>query len=64
MRGCVAAGMCSAIDRLGLSPYIDVVCGSPAGSLVGAFFISNQLPLEGPSIYYEHNFTKAEKEFH
>jgi predicted patatin/cPLA2 family phospholipase len=53
MRGCVAAGMISAVDDLGLSDTIDVVYGSSAGALVGAYFISRQMPHFGPEVYYD-----------
>lgn len=32
---------------------MDVVYGSSAGALVGAYFISGQLPYDGPEIYYD-----------
>jgi len=53
MRGCVAAGMAAAVQYLGLEDTIDVVYGSSAGSLVGAYFISGQLPYFGPEVYYD-----------
>ena len=54
MRGVVGAGMVSAVWYLGLSDSIDIVYGSSAGSLVGAYFIANQLPYYGPEIYYKY----------
>jgi hypothetical protein len=53
MRGCVAGGMVTAVWHLGLQDTIDVVYGSSAGSLVGAYFISRQLPYFGTEIYYD-----------
>jgi hypothetical protein len=53
MRGCVASGMVSAIKYLGLQDTIDVVYGSSAGALVGAYFISDQMPYFGPEVYYD-----------
>lgn len=53
MRGCVSAGMVTAIHYLGLEDCIDVVYGSSAGSLIGAYFITRQLPWFGPEIYYD-----------
>ena len=53
MRGCVAAGMASAIHYMGLEDAIDVVYGSSAGSLIGAYFISEQMPYFGPEVYYD-----------
>jgi hypothetical protein len=62
MRGCVAAGMISAVWYLGLQDSVDVVYGSSAGSLVGAYFIAKQLPYFGPEVYYDV-LTSAGKEF-
>jgi predicted patatin/cPLA2 family phospholipase len=62
MRGCVAAGMVSALPYLGLEDTVDVVYGSSAGSLVGAYFIGRQLPHFGPEVYYDV-LTSAGKEF-
>ena len=53
MRGCVAAGMAAALNHLELTDAVDVVYGSSAGSLVGAYLLTRQLPLYGGSIYYE-----------
>lgn len=61
MRGCVSAGMISAVWHLGLKDSIDVVYGSSAGSLVGAYFISGQLPHFGPEIYYDVLTTAGEE---
>ena len=62
MRGCVAAGMITAVSYLGLADSVDIIYGSSAGSLVGAYFISRQLPYFGPEIYYDV-LTQAGKEF-
>ena len=62
MRGCVASGMVTALWHLGLQDSIDVVYGSSAGSLVGAYFISRQLPYFGTEIYYDL-LTSAGQEF-
>ena len=62
MRGCVAAGMATALWHLGLDDSIDIVYGSSAGTLVGAYFISKQLPYNGPEIYYDV-LTSAGEEF-
>jgi predicted acylesterase/phospholipase RssA len=53
MRGAVGAGMVAALHELGLSDAFDVVYGSSAGALVGAYFVSGQLPRFGTSVYYE-----------
>jgi len=62
MRGCVAGGMITALWYLGLEDAVDVVYGSSAGSLVGAYFIARQLPYFGPEVYYDV-LTSAGKEF-
>lgn len=61
MRGCVAAGMATAVWHLGLDDAIDVVYGSSAGTLVGAYFISKQLP--GATDVYYDVLTSAGEEF-
>lgn len=53
MRGCVAAGMITAFWHLGLQDAVDVIYGSSAGSLVGAYFIAGQMPHFGPEVYYD-----------
>jgi predicted acylesterase/phospholipase RssA len=62
MRGCVSAGMVCAIHYLNLTETIDVVYGSSAGTIVGAYLISKQLPYFGPEIYYDR-LTTAGKQF-
>lgn len=53
MRGSVSAGMVAAIKYCGLEDVFDAVYGSSAGSIVGAYFVSRQLPLYGAQIYYD-----------
>jgi len=53
MRGCVSARMVAAIYFLGLEDCHDVVYGSSAGSLIGAYFITHKLPWFGPEVYYD-----------
>lgn len=53
MRGCVTAGMVTAIHHLGLEDAVDVVYGSSAGTVIGAYFITRQLPWFGPELYYD-----------
>jgi predicted acylesterase/phospholipase RssA len=43
MRGCVAAGMVAAVHHLNLTDSLDVVYGSSAGSLIGAYLLSRQV---------------------
>lgn len=62
MRGCVTAGMVCAIDYLGLRECVDVVYGSSAGSIIGAYFVTGQLPWFGPEVYYDQ-LTTAGKSF-
>lgn len=47
MRGCVSAGATAALNILGLDDTIDVVYGSSAGAMIGAYFISRQFSGEG-----------------
>ena len=62
MRGCVTGGMVCAIDYLGLRDCVDVVYGSSAGSIIGAYFSTGQLPWFGPEVYYDQ-LTTAGKSF-
>ena len=62
MRGCVTAGMVTAIHYLGLEDAVDVVYGSSAGTVIGAYFITRQLPWFGPELYYDA-LTTAGKDF-
>jgi predicted patatin/cPLA2 family phospholipase len=52
MRGVVAGGMVTALDELGLQEAFDLVIGTSAGALAGAFFLASQTHM-GTSIYYE-----------
>lgn len=51
MRGCVCAGMAVALHHMGFMDSFDVVYGSSAGALIGAFAVSRQLAYEGTSVY-------------
>eukprot|EP00607_Mallomonas_marina_P002771 CAMPEP_0182425178 /NCGR_PEP_ID=MMETSP1167-20130531/11530_1 /TAXON_ID=2988 /ORGANISM="Mallomonas Sp, Strain CCMP3275" /LENGTH=399 /DNA_ID=CAMNT_0024605625 /DNA_START=439 /DNA_END=1635 /DNA_ORIENTATION=+ len=51
MRGCVAAGATAALNFLGLDDSLDVVYGSSAGAMIGAYFISRQV--SGVAIYHD-----------
>lgn len=53
MRGAVSAGMVAALKYCGLEDTFDVVYGCSAGAIVGAYFISRQLPVYGAQIYYD-----------
>ena len=61
MRGIVSAGMLTALEYLGFKNSFDAVYGASAGSVNGAFFISDQAAY-GTTIYYENinneNFIK------
>jgi len=61
MRGCVTAGMVAAIHYLGLEDTIDVVYGSSAGTVIGAYFITRQLPWFGPEVYYDALTTAGDR---
>ena len=50
MRGCVAAGASAALNFLGLNDAVDVVYGSSAGAMVGAYFVARQY--SGVEIYH------------
>jgi predicted patatin/cPLA2 family phospholipase len=52
MRGVVSAGMVSALEELGLAGAFDVVYGSSAGALNGAYFLAGEARL-GTRIYFE-----------
>jgi predicted patatin/cPLA2 family phospholipase len=62
MRGCVSAGMVTAIHYLGLEDTFDVIYGSSAGTIIGAYFNTRQLPWFGPEVYYD-SLTTAGSEF-
>jgi predicted patatin/cPLA2 family phospholipase len=53
MRGVVSAGMVTGLEYLGLLPAFDVVYGTSAGAINGAFFIAGQAAY-GTTIYYEN----------
>ncbi len=61
MRGCVTAGMVTAIYYLGLEDTFDVIYGSSAGTIIGAYFNTRQLPWFGPEIYYDSLTTSGKK---
>ena len=52
MRGVVSAGMVTALDQLGLRDSFDLVIGTSAGAMNGAWFLSGK-PGFGTSLYYE-----------
>ena len=62
MRGCLSAGMVAALHYLGLEDTFDVIYGSSAGTVIGAYFNTRQLPWFGPEIYYD-SLTTAGKQF-
>jgi len=62
MRGCVSAGMVCAVHCLNLTDSIDVVYGSSAGTVVGAYLVTGQLPWFGPEVYYDR-LTTAGRDF-
>ena len=51
MRGVVSAGMLLALEQLGLRTTIDLICGTSAGALAGAFFADGRT-LEGSVLFY------------
>ncbi len=52
MRGVISGGMVTALDELRLQQTFDLVVGTSAGALAGAFFLAHQTRM-GTSIYYE-----------
>jgi len=62
MRGCISAGMVCAIHHLNLTSSFDAVYGSSAGTVVGAYLITGQLPWFGPEVYYDR-LTTAGRDF-
>lgn len=46
MRGAVSAGMAAAIASLGLVDAFDVIYGSSAGSVIGAYMVSRQMCMD------------------
>jgi len=61
MRGCVTAGMVTALFVLGLEDTFDVIYGASAGTVIGAYFNTRQLPWFGPEIYYDSLSTAGNK---
>lgn len=62
MRGVVSAGAVAAIYHLNLTDTFDVIYGSSAGSIVGSYLITGQLPFFGPEVYYDQ-LTTAGRQF-
>lgn len=52
MRGVVSAGMVAGLEYLGLLPAFDVIYGTSAGAINGAYFVAGQAAF-GASIYYD-----------
>lgn len=52
MRGIVSAGMVTALEQLQLTDSFDLIVGTSAGALAGAFLLAGQ-PAMGTSLYYE-----------
>jgi predicted patatin/cPLA2 family phospholipase len=51
MRGVVSAGMLVALEQLGMTGCIDLVVGTSAGALAGAFFVDGRA-VEGSVLFY------------
>ena len=56
MRGAVSGAMCMELRRLGFLDVFDVVYGSSAGAINGAYFLTGQEA--GMNIYFEHLTSK------
>jgi predicted patatin/cPLA2 family phospholipase len=52
MRGVISGGMVAALEQLGLLDIFDVVYGSSAGAIAGAYFLAGQARY-GTTIFYE-----------
>ncbi len=52
MRGVVSAGMLAGLEYLGFLPAFDVIYGTSAGAINGAYFVAGQAAY-GASVYYE-----------
>ncbi|GKY96086.1 hypothetical protein MPSEU_000568700 [Mayamaea pseudoterrestris] len=53
MRGCISAGMAAAINYLNLTDGFDVIYGSSAGTVIGSYLLTDQVPWFGPELYYD-----------
>src|SRR5437899_2179565 len=53
MRGVVSGGMVAALENLGLRDSFDLVCGSSAGAIAGAYFVAGQARY-GTTIFYKN----------
>lgn len=53
MRGVVSAGMLAGLEYMGLLPAFDVIYGTSAGAINGAYFVAGQAAW-GASIYFEN----------
>lgn len=62
MRGCISAGMVSAVHYLNLTDSFDVMYGSSAGAVVGSYLLTGQIQWFGPEVYYDQ-LTTAGREF-
>ena len=51
MRGVVSAGMLVALEQLGITGCVDLVVGSSAGALAGAFFVDGRA-VKGSVLFY------------
>jgi len=63
MRGVVSAGMVTALEQLEFLDAFDIIYGTSAGALNGAYFIARQAAY-GTTIYYEDINNKQFLDFH
>ena len=61
LRGSVTAGMASAIMHLGLADAFDMVLGSSAGSIIGAYLVARAPPSMTYQFFCNHLTTSREK---
>ena len=60
LRGCVSAGMASALAYLGMEDCFDMVLGSSAGSIIGAYFVARATPATTYQFFCNHLTTSKD----
>lgn len=60
LRGCVSAGMASSLAHLGLEDSFDMVLGSSAGSIIGAYFVGRSTPQTTYRFFCNHLTTSKD----
>lgn len=60
LRGCVSAGMASALAHLGVDECFDMVLGSSAGSIIGAYLVGRSSPETTYQFFCNHLTTSKD----